>query len=208
MMDERFGSHIGGMVREHNPVPETPVEEIWGGVMAARRYRSSRPAVAWRPRLVPALAMAATLVIGIAIGRTRGPAVKPIAVAPPVAANEPAVEAPPEFRMAAADYLARTEALLAAFPSGAREGRTPEVAAWAKQLLLDTRLLLDSPAATDEQLAPLLSDLELVLAQIAALRPQDQPAEIELIKDGIAQNRVLARVRLAAGAAAGANGDD
>jgi hypothetical protein len=69
-------------------------------------------------------------------------------------------------------------------------------------------LLLDSPAAVDPDLAPLLSDLELVLAQIASLRTRDAPGEIELIEDGIEQNRVLARLRLAAGAATGVNGDD
>ncbi len=153
--------------------------------------------------------MAATLVLGIAIGQSLGPAPDvPASETPQVSIGGPAQGPPPEYQQAAADYLARTEALLAVFPAGAREGGAPQVAAWARQLLLDTRLLLDSPAAVDPELAPLLSDLELVLAQMAALGSPHAPDEIELIEDGIQQNRVLARLRLAAGAAAGVNGDD
>lgn len=209
MTEERFGDQIGGMVREFDPVPATPAEEIWAGVQAARRHRRATPRAVWRPSLVRVLAAATTLVFGIAIGRAWTPTPASIQ-GDTVAAADPQLyaEAPPEYRMAAADYLARTQALLTAFPAGAREGRGREVAAWARQLLLDTRLLLDSPAAKDAQLSPLLSDLELVLAQIAALRVEEQPAEIELIEDGIEQNRVLARLRVAAGAAAGVNGDD
>jgi hypothetical protein len=206
MTEERFGEQIGGMVRDLDPVPDVPADQIWAGVQAARRHRRVVAVTWWRPTLAWGLGMAATLVIGIAIGRTATRTPAPLT--PPVTAAGPDVEAPHEFKLAAADYLQRTEALLAAFPAGAREGRGSEVAAWARQLLLDTRLLIDSPAALDPGLAPLLSDLELVLAQIAALRTEDTPQEIELIEDGIEQNRVLARLRLAAGAAAGVNGDD
>jgi hypothetical protein len=207
MMEERFGEQVGNLVRELDPVPDVPVEEIWSGIVAARRHRRVRPLRWWKPTLAWGLGMGATLMIGIAIGRS-SPGTQPVVEVEPVAATTPTAAPPREFQLVAADYLVRTEALLAAFPEGAREGRAPEVAAWARQLLLDTRLLLDSPAAVDPDLAPLLSDLELVLAQIASLRTRDAPGEIELIEDGIEQNRVLARLRLAAGAAAGVNGDD
>jgi hypothetical protein len=205
MKEDRFGRQLGEMVREFDPVPEAPADEIWSGVVAARRHRRRKPARWWRPTLAWGVGMAATLVIGIAIGRT-GMLTLPVPDIDTLVVDGP--EPPREFRLAAADYLARTEMLLAAFPSGARQGRAPEVAAWARQLLLDTRLLLDSPAAIDPDLSPLLSDLELVLAQIASLRARDPAGEIEMIEDGIEQNRVLARLRLAADAAGGVNGDD
>lgn len=206
MTEEKFGEQLGNLVREFDPVPDAPAEEIWSGIVAARRHRRVRPARWWKPTLAWGVGMAATLAIGIAIGRAG--LTRPAVEIEPVSAATPAAEAPREFQLAAVDYLVRTEALLAAFPEGAREGRAPQVAAWARQLLLDTRLLLDSPAAVDPDLAPLLSDLELVLAQMASLRSQDAPTEIELIEDGIEQNRVLARLRIAAGAAAAVNGDD
>jgi len=207
MMNEPSGERIGELVRGLDPVPETPVEEIWAGIEAARRYR--RPSPAWRrPALAWGLSLAASLAIGVAIGRLW---TAPQAAGPREPATTVAVEgerAPSVMRVATVDHLARTEALLAAFTADARGERAQDVAAWATQLLLDTRLLLDSPASADPELAPLLDDLELVLAQIASLRGQTAQDDIQLIEDGIQQNRILARVRRAADAAGGINGDD
>ena len=206
MMDERAGERIGELVRDLDLVPETPTEEIWAGIEAARRYR--QPGSGWRRQAFGwGLGLAASLAIGIAIGRAW--------TAPPVGGSMEAAgtvgvgdeRAPTVIRVATADHMARTEALLAAFPADARGDRAQEVAAWASQLLLDTRLLLDSPASADPELAPLLDDLELVLAQIASLRGEDAQDDIRLIEDGIQQNRILARVRQAADAAGGINGD-
>jgi hypothetical protein len=208
MNEDRFGETLGDLVRDLDATPETPREEIWAGIAAARRFR--RPVRSSRTqRLGWGLGLAATLALGFALGRTWTPgpssAVSTASTGADFASlNEHAGS--PHFRVAA-DYLARTEALLADFPDGTREGRGTDVAEWASQLLLDTRLLIDSPTGADPAIAPLLSDLELVLAQIASLREGDQQ-EITLIVDGITQNRVLARLRVAAGAAAGSNGDD
>lgn len=208
MTDEQKVERIGELVRELDPAPDTPVEEIWTGIVAARRYRTLDTGTGrWR---APAwgLGLAASLLAGIAIGRLWADRTPASRIAPPPTAAAPSAQPPAVFRQAAADHLVRTEALLAAFPSGAREGRAPEVAAWARQLLLDTRLLRDSPANIDTQLAPLLEDLELILAQIASLRTQDGQDDIRLIEDGIAQNRIIARLRQVAVAAAGVNGDN
>jgi hypothetical protein len=209
MSEDRFGETLGDLVRDLDPVPETPRDEIWAGVAAARRFRRPRRTRGWQI-LTWGSSLAATLALGFVLGRAWVPAVagpqSERAGTRPVADLGSA--APRQFRMAAADYLARTEELLADFPDGAREGNAPEVAGWARQLLLDTRLLINSPAGTDPAIAPLLSDLELVLAQIASLREGGDQQEIRLILDGIQQNRVMARLRVAAGAAAGANGDD
>jgi len=208
MNEDRFGETLGDLVRDLEAVPETPRDEIWAGIAAARRFR--RPERSRRTRaLVQGLSLAATLAFGFALGRVWTPG---SAAPPPIPspggdfASLNAHAGAPQFRLAA-DYLARTEELLADFPEGTREGRASDVAGWASQLLLDTRLLIDSPTGSDPAMAPLLSDLELVLAQIASLRDGDQQ-EITLIIDGITQNRVLARLRVAAGAAAGTNGDD
>jgi hypothetical protein len=211
MSQDRFGETLGDLVRELDPLPDVPSDEIWAGVAAARRFRRQpqkpRP---WRA-LTWGFSLAATLAMGFLLGRLWSPAgVNPTSTAEPdglpvVRVNN---SAPRQFRLAAADYLARTEELLAEFPEGAEQGRAPEVASWARQLLLDTRLLIDSPAGADPEIKPLLTDLELVLAQIASLREGDDSQEIKLIVDGIEQNRVMARLRVVAGAAAGTNGDD
>jgi len=86
--------------------------------------------------------------------------------------------------------------------SGALDGR---LSSWARQLLQDTRLLLDSPAGEDPRRRRLLEDLELVLAQITRLgaaaeatRPQGSVAERELIDGTIRRGQVLSRLRSAA----------
>ena len=62
---------------------------------------------------------------------------------------------------------------------------------------MSTRLLLDSPAAEDPQMAALFKDLELVLVQIAAMSTTLPDGELELIQESIRQNDVLLRVRAA-----------
>ena len=109
----------------------------------------------------------------------------------------------PAYRDAAAIHLAAAEALLVSLrsPSDGAAGDTA-VSKWAGDLLGTTRILLDSPAARDARTRKLLEDLELVLAQIARLRP-DAPADgrgvsdRELIDKAIRERQMLTRLRAA-----------
>src|SRR5216110_1745380 len=105
---------------------------------------------------------------------------------------------PLAYRVAAAQYLTRTEALLTGFRSEARSGQADaQFARQARDLLGTTRLMLDSPAAQDGRLKGLLEDLELVLAQIAQLPPRADTEEVQLINQGLEQRSVLLRLRTA-----------
>ena len=78
------------------------------------------------------------------------------------------------FALAAGSYLGRADALLTKVAQVRESGRpAPEIQSWAESLLLETRLLLDSPAAEDPSLASLLLDLELTLAQVSQDPTQD-----------------------------------
>jgi hypothetical protein len=72
-----------------------------------------------------------------------------------------------------------------------------QLAKWARELLTNTRLLLDSPVASDPQRRPLLEDLELVLVQIVQLSPGSTPQDHELIEKTLQQEHVLTRLRTA-----------
>jgi hypothetical protein len=72
-----------------------------------------------------------------------------------------------------------------------------QFADWAKGLLSNTRLLLDSPAGDDPRRAKLLQDLELVLAQIVQLEPNARAEERQLIEGSIEQGHVMTRLRTA-----------
>ena len=72
-----------------------------------------------------------------------------------------------------------------------------QLGSWARELLSNTRLLLDSPVATDPQRRPLLEDLELVLVQIVQLSPGSTPQDRELIEKTLLQDHVMTRLRTA-----------
>lgn len=203
MNDDRFEEHINEAVRDYHRPPETPRDEMWAAIEAERRRRRTAPRiVVLRPVWRWGIGMAAVLVLGIAIGRFLRP---PTASAPgtpaPVAAGRAGDDV--AYQMAAAQYLGRTETLLAGFRADARTGERldPQFQAQARELLTSTRLLLDSPAGLNPRLKPLLEDLEVVLAQIVYLPAARDTTDVELINQGIDQRSVLTRLRTAMPAA-------
>ena len=167
-----------------------PREEMWSAIAAGReRRRAARRRLRW------GLSLAAMLVLGVGIGRMVGPwRPAPTATVAPTQAGQ----ATP-YRVAAGQYLARTEVLLTDFRGESRRGRLdPEFLASARDLLTTTRLLLDSPAADDARLAALLQDIELVLAQISQLQAEPgQRDDLDLINQSITRNSMLTRLRAA-----------
>jgi hypothetical protein len=196
--DEKFGAHVRALIEELDPVPEPPREEMWARIQAARRLPGQAPPRSARPAWLRwGGALAAMLALGFAIGRL-APADRP--AAPTVVAQAdsraPAETAPAaSYRLAAVQHLDAAEALLTGLPLDARAGGTEQVSEWAQDLLVTTRLLQDSPAAHDPQMAALFADLELVLAQIALLQTDREEEELELIQRSIRENDVLVRVR-------------
>ena len=95
---------------------------------------------------------AAVLVLGVLIGRysRRGTS----AAEAPVAnvARVDSVAVPEPYQSTTSQYLGQTAALLVALPAEIRNGRADaQFIDHAHDLLLTTRLLLDSPAASDAQ---------------------------------------------------------
>jgi hypothetical protein len=102
------------------------------------------------------------------------------------------------YQVATIRHLANAEALLTAFRTDSRDAKMDaQLAKWARDLLSNTRLLLDSPAADDPQRARLLGDLELVLAQIVQLSPGAATQDRELIEGSIQSGHVMTRLRSA-----------
>jgi len=187
MTDDRFDWVLREAAQGYHRPPDTPREEMWRRIEAARRARHAR-VLALRPWLRWGLAAAAVLAIGVGLGRVSMQHQQTIVVAPGDLA----------YRVAAAQYLSRTEALLTGFRSEARTGRIDlQFAGQARDLLTTTRLMLDSPAAADPRLKSLLEDLELVLAQIAQVPQGSDRADLQLINQGLEQRSVLLRLRTA-----------
>ena len=102
------------------------------------------------------------------------------------------------YQVATLRHLADAEAMLTTFTFESKDATmNAKFADWAKGLLSNTRLLLDSPAGDDPRRAKLLQDLELVLAQIVQLSPGAAATDRELIQGTIQEGQVITRLRTA-----------
>jgi len=194
-MNDRWDDEVRRLARDYHRPPETPKDEMWTRIQAERlRRREAARVVVLRPWMRWSAAAAAVLALGVGIGRlTVRSAPTPVAAAPAVR------DADVAYRVAAAPYLTQTEALLTSFRAQAHSGRVDAAfAREAQDLLVTTRLMLNSPAARDPRLASLLQDLEVMLVQIAQLPGDgDTRGDVELINHGLEQRSVMLRLRAA-----------
>jgi hypothetical protein len=215
--DDRLDKRLVDAARQYNEPPETPRDAMWSRILAGRAERRvtqlppSRPF--WRSRWMwlPAAA-AAVLVIGIAIGRftvprddgriadRKGTAAdsveSPIEMARDTDDTRGSTSGRSAYQLAAVPVLSQAELLLTQFRTGeAVEDNGDSYSRRAAMLLMDTRFLLDSPAADDPHLRRLLSDLELVLTQIVRLAGEREPDEREFITDNMRDRSILPRLR-------------
>ena len=196
------------MRAEYHVPPEVPGDEIWSRIQAARRSRTQAPpatagpaAATLRPSdhrtvrlpwLRYVTGIAALLALGIGIGRVSTRSSAPTA-APTVTAAAPN-RSGQAYAIATADHLSRVETFLTSLRTAPGE---EQFAGQARDLLSSTRLLLDSPGATDPRMRALLEDLELILVQVTALDGRRDRDELNLITDGLEQREVLPRLRTA-----------
>lgn len=148
-----------------------------------------------------ALGIAAALLVGVGLGRAGerwigGPAgvFAPLPSGAAVAvANEPAMD--DAFRVAAVRHLGESVALLASFSVAGGQAEPDSLfMAQARELLTTTRLLMDTPANGDPNVAALLQDLELVLAQVARLTGGPDTTDVQLIADALATRDLVPRL--------------
>ena len=200
----------------HRPPDAPPLEEMWAeiearsGFRAAPTVESVRPITTARRRGIrnPAwFAAAATLVIGIGIGRGSASvghqtiAVDPkppvtVAQAEPAQSTDTALDRP--YQVETSQYLGQTAALLTSLSSDAKSASADaQFSMRASDLLARTRLLMDSPAANEPAMRDLLEDLELVLAQVGRLRANGSRTDLDIINRALEQRDVIPRLRTA-----------
>jgi len=176
-----FTSDIGGRVRERKSAVR----------VAARRW--------FAPRAV--LPIAATLLLGIALGRATAPAPNALpAIDVPRSMTQVDVQrVPAPYQATTSRYLGQTAALLVSLPAEVRADGPADAQfiGRAHDLLLTTRMLMDSPAADDGRIRSLLEDLELVLAQVVRIQsgPAQGKSDMELIRQALEQRDVMPRLR-------------
>ena len=207
MDDDRFEDVLRDLPRSYNEPPAPPLDEMWAAI---ERAHFDTPVPITRARSVvvraPWLVAAAALIVGIGIGRYLPGASRSAGGAPGLT-NASGSPAPAPETSAVADayreqtnhYLGQAAALLISLPTRDANGKTDSTfAAKATDLLVTTRLLIDSPAAAqDAKLRSLLEDLELVLVQIARLRTEKNRSDLDLIHQAVEQGDVLSRLNSA-----------
>ncbi|MEN8005857.1 MAG: hypothetical protein ABFS42_02535 [Candidatus Krumholzibacteriota bacterium] len=209
MMDPNNEQDRQEMARTHNPPPEVPRDRMWAKIDAARAGRRNVARPDFTPQRGPAFrimrlaaAVAAVLVVGIFIGRlTRQPSSVPTTDPVPVAAIPEDTAPDPGLRrdvyaMAARDLFGRADFLLTDFKvrSCGRDDLS-EVPDWAGGMLVQTRLLMDTPAADDLEMKNLLEELELVLAQIVGLSKDNCARDMAWIRRGLQERATIDRLR-------------
>ncbi|HEY2848511.1 MAG TPA: hypothetical protein VGI97_01440 [Gemmatimonadaceae bacterium] len=199
MDDEKLDELLADAVRSYRPPPAAPLDAIWSRVEAeAFDARPGRRAPGWRAF---AGAIAATLVLGVLIGRTTAARSAPtLSGTAPASAHARLVSTGPAdpYQRTTQEFLGRTATLLVALPSKDHPGTNDaKLAGQAQQLLGTTRLLLDSPVGRDQRMKDLLEDLELVLAQVARLQPQRPGESLTLINEALEERDVVPRIRSA-----------
>jgi hypothetical protein len=194
--DDRFNKWLQETAKGYHDPRPTPRDEMWARIAAERQRRAAR-VIELRPWLRWTLAAAALLVLGVGIGRWTALQDRGLGDGTPVAASDTGGRGL-LYRVAATQYLSRTEAFLTGFRADLRAGRADaRFTGQARDLLTTTRLLLDSPAADDPRLRALLEDLELVLVQISQLPAGRDPHDTDLITQGMDQRSVLPKLRSA-----------
>ena len=203
MNDERMDTAIREQAEAYNRPPETPRDAMWARIQAERVTRRDRPMPAIRPGVrwtAAVLAVAATLAVGVALGRwsaSNNPSPVTATTASP-SGMEGAGAVPAAYWVAADEHLSRVETFLTGFRGDVESGRVgdADLEVPARQLLRRTRLLRQSPAATDDVvLRALLDDIEFVLLQIASFAQVGDARELGFVEQGISQRSVLLRLR-------------
>ncbi len=200
---------------DYNAPPAPPREEMWSEIrrrvwaeaadgeaidLDARREAKNRR---WSPRRwtpwALGFAAAAMLAVGFGLGRVSRPALpgpQSGAAGTTIAKRSDSSGPSLPVRLATAEHMDEAEALLTVYRTAHDEEDRAATAKWARDLLGTTRLLLDSRVGKDPKMADLLSDLELVLVQIADADGSGSE-EQKLIADGIDDTQLLAKLRSA-----------
>ncbi|HUR81454.1 MAG TPA: hypothetical protein VM733_11855 [Thermoanaerobaculia bacterium] len=204
--DDRLPDGARLAARGYNNPPElskADLDAMWSGIESEAFAQPvisldsvRRPgATRWFP-VTRVAQMAAVLLLGVVIGRFVLPSEAPVAPTAVAMMAADSMNIPEPYQATTSRYLGQTAALLVGLPSdggradGANIGR-------AKDLLSTTRMLLDSPAASDPRLRALLEDLELVLAQVVRLQAGQSGDELDFIRQALEQRDVLPRLRTA-----------
>jgi hypothetical protein len=208
MSEDRFDELMRDAAQTFRAPPPADFDEMWTEIERRAEAVVGQPVrTTWFSQRSTWLAIAATLVIGVGLGRAsmmighnaalQGAVVSTVAATNTHADSSASLASNP-YGAETSRYLDQTAALLISLPSEVNGARAnTQFVGRAGDLLTTTRLLLDSPAADDPSMRNLLEDLELVLAQVVRLQNNHSRIELDLINRALEQRDVIPRLRTA-----------
>lgn len=193
--DEQFDRWVVEAAADYNRPPrQVPRDAMWEVIRTGVAVAKPVPHRWSVRRVVPMLAAAAVLMTvayqaGVSRGTQSGGR-----TTPPVSGAT--AEPSRAYDMATRALFDRAEVLLTTTRSSLGDAEVdPAVTAWARDMLSETRLLLDSPAATAPARRVLLEDLELTLAQIVRLAAAATTDDKTLVDRSLRGGDLLSRLR-------------
>jgi hypothetical protein len=200
----KFDEFLRHAAKDYNaPVPP-PADAIWSRI-EADVAKAIRPApvnrfAKRRTWIVVGSAIAATLMLGVAVGRwsasTTTIGVGPVALRLPLTTTDDSTRSVAHAQAVTIAHLADAEIFLTVVRSDLKAGRTDaDRAARSRDLLVRTRLLLGASADRSPAVEQLLEDLELLLAEIAALPKTGPSMDLKLLDETMREGNVLPRIR-------------
>lgn len=199
--DPKFDDFLSREAKGYRAGAQPPADRMWSRIESdvADAVRHPRQRFRQWPILAAGAGIAAALVIGIAIGqRSARREQTVVAQAPANAAPSPDSTREALMRALTLSHLGQTEIFLtevrADLTSGRRDPRRSER---SRELLTRTRLIMASEASRAPAVDRLLEDLELVLAQIAALPDTGtrRSTDARLLRERLQVGTVLPRIR-------------
>lgn len=199
--NDKFDEFLNREAKGYRAEGSPPADAIWrrieGDVERAIRRDERRFTRHW-PWIASGAGIAAALVIGIAIGRNSH---QPIANGQqPIAKSTLSADSIRDIqgRIATLGHLAQAESFLTEVRADLKTGRNdPHRRERSRELLSRTRLLLANDAAGTPAVDRLLEDLELVLAEIAALPDSGAKRKVDarLLSERLRVGTVIPRIR-------------
>jgi hypothetical protein len=199
----KFDDFLRREVKGYNaPVVPPPADAIWSrieqDVAEAIRPASGRTNRQRRLWIPIGAGIAAALLIGVAVGRWTAsqPVTSALVVATSPAASDDSARSAAHARAVTLDHLADAEVFITTVRADLKAGRSDaKRAERSRELLARTRLLLGPSADRSPAVEQLLQDLELLLAEIAALPPSRPSMDVRLLDESMREGNILPRIR-------------
>jgi len=197
--DSKFDEFLRRETSGYDEPVAPPAEAIWAAIEqdVARTIQPRRGVGRAAPLWIGiGLALAATLVIGVGLGRWSAASNTARRGGVSRESLDDSARAAAIAEASVIQYLGDAEVFLTTVRADLKSGRREtDRAERSRHLLTRTRLLLASREPRSPAVDLLLPDLELLLAEISALPPDGRSIDEHLIDERLQQGTILRRIR-------------